>query len=51
VKAGGLFDPEDRGKIQRYWVFGMKKHNLGVFPHLRTETDPVSETLCFFIII
>jgi hypothetical protein len=21
----------------------------GVFPHLRTETDPVSDTLCFFI--
>jgi hypothetical protein len=24
---------------------------LGVFPHLRTETDPVSETLSFFIVI
>jgi hypothetical protein len=24
---------------------------VGVFPHLRTETDPVSETLCFFIVI
>jgi hypothetical protein len=28
-----------------------KKHNrVGVFaPHLRTETDPVSETLCFLV--
>jgi hypothetical protein len=24
---------------------------VGVFPHLRTETDPVSETLCFSIVI
>jgi hypothetical protein len=26
-------------------------NRVGVFPHLRTETDPVSETLCFFIVI
>jgi hypothetical protein len=25
-------------------------NRVGVVPHLRTETDPVSETLCFFII-
>jgi hypothetical protein len=26
-------------------------NRVGVFPHLRTETDPVSETLCFLIVI
>jgi hypothetical protein len=46
---------------QRYWVSGPVQwlrlalskgpNRVGVFPHLRRETDPVSETLCFFIII
>jgi hypothetical protein len=26
-------------------------NRIGVFPHLRTETDPVSEMLCFFFVI
>jgi hypothetical protein len=25
-------------------------NRVGVFPHLRTETDPVSETLCFSLL-
>jgi hypothetical protein len=51
---------------QRYWVFGLcpssgfflnrialskGPNRVGVFPHLRTETDPVSKTLYFFIVI
>jgi hypothetical protein len=30
-------------------AFSKGPNRVGVFPHLRTETDPVSETLCFFI--
>jgi hypothetical protein len=26
-------------------------NRVGVSPHLRTETDPVSETSCFFFLI
>jgi hypothetical protein len=40
---------------QNYWVFGLcpslalskGPNRVGVSPHLRTETDPVSETSCF----
>jgi hypothetical protein len=50
--------------IQNYWVFGIcpssgiletRKHSVSEtvsgpsFSHLRTETDPVSETLCYLV--
>jgi hypothetical protein len=48
---------------QNYWVFGLfpassiletRKHvsetgSVSVLPHLRMETDPVSETSCFLV--
>jgi hypothetical protein len=35
---------------QKYWVLSKGPNRVGVFPHLRTETDPVSETLCFSLV-
>jgi hypothetical protein len=51
-KAPTLLGPLERANLN-HWIGPVVQgpNRVGVFPHLRTETDPVSETLCFFIVI
>jgi hypothetical protein len=47
-KTPTLLGPLERANLN-HWTTGPNR--VGVFPHPRMETDPVSETLCFFIVI
>jgi hypothetical protein len=49
-KTPTLLGPLERANLKQSLALSKGPNRVGVFPpHLRTETDPVSETLCFLV--